>query len=338
MKYSLKPVAEQIIVITGASSGIGLATARRAAREGARLVLTSRNEKVLAELVDEIAAAGGRSVYVVADVGERADVQRIADAAITHFGGFDTWVNDAGLSIYGRLEDVSDADHHRLFQTNFWGVVYGSIIAVKHLKVRGGALINLGSVVSDQAVPIQGMYSASKHAIKGFTDALRMELAAAGDPVAVTLIKPASINTPFPQHARNYMNVEPKLPAPVYAPEAVAHAILHAAAHAKREIDVGGAVPLSRLGGRLSPRLLDRLGTRIISAQRREEELPRDPQGTLYEAGVDGRVEGDQPGYVLRTSAYTRATLHPVMTGVALAAVGLTALAWLRRDRNGGTE
>ena len=128
-------------------------------------------------------------------------------------------------------DSSSEANAWRLFEINFWGTVYGSLIAAEHLKRRGGALINVGSVASDLALPIQGMYSASKHAVRGFTDALRMELEEAGAPVSVTLIKPTSINTPLPQHARNDTDREPKLPPPVYEPEEVAMAILHAAQH-----------------------------------------------------------------------------------------------------------
>ena len=155
MTAKLKRVEDQVIVITGASSGIGLTTARMAAAHGARLVLAARSESALRQLVDEIKGAGGRAVHVVADVANREDARKIAQAAENEFGGFDTWVNYAGISIYGRIEDVDVEDMRRLFETNFWGLVYGSLEAVKRLKRRGGALINLGSVVSERAVPLQ---------------------------------------------------------------------------------------------------------------------------------------------------------------------------------------
>src|SRR5213076_34618 len=109
------------------------------------------------------------------------------------FGGFDTWVNNAGVSVYGRIEQVPIEDLRKIFETNFWGVVYGSRIAMEQMKNTGGggALINIGSTLSDRAIPLQGMYSASKHAVKGFTDALRIELESESAPVSVTLIKPA---------------------------------------------------------------------------------------------------------------------------------------------------
>ena len=134
-----KALRDQVMVITGASSGIGLATARMAAQAGVRVVLAARSGDTLARIAREIEGAGGHAVAVAADVGQRADVQAVADRAIAAFGGFDTWVNVAGLTIYGHLSKVSDADHERLLQTNLWGTVYGTLIAADHLRERGGS-------------------------------------------------------------------------------------------------------------------------------------------------------------------------------------------------------
>jgi NAD(P)-dependent dehydrogenase (short-subunit alcohol dehydrogenase family) len=169
----LKRVKDQVIVITGASSGIGLATARLAARQDARVVLSARNEEDLRAVTEEINANGGRAIAVAADVSKEQDMDRLGEAALRTFGALDTWVNNAGLSIYGKLVDVPIADKRRLFDVNFWGVVNGCRTAVRFLKHGGGAIINIGSEVSDRAIPLQGIYSASKHAVKGFTDALR---------------------------------------------------------------------------------------------------------------------------------------------------------------------
>ena len=169
-----KRLRDQVVVITGASSGIGLATARMAAARGARVVLASRNERDLRMATEDINIRGGRAIHVVADVAVPQDVDRIADIAIREFGGFDTWVNNAGVSIYGKLIDVPMDDKKRLFDTNFWGVVNGCRSAVRHFARRGGTIINIGSVVSDRAIPLQGMYSASKHAVLGYTDALQI--------------------------------------------------------------------------------------------------------------------------------------------------------------------
>ena len=332
MSRRLKPLSQQTIVITGASSGIGLATAQAAALEGAKLVLAARDESSLKDIVGEVEAHGGQAVYVVADVGERKQVQAIADRAFERFGGFDTWVNDAGVSIYGHLEDISDEDNRRLMDTNFWGVVYGSQIAVKHLRANGGALINLGSVASDMSLPLQGMYCASKHAIKGFTDALRMELEEEDAPVSVTLIKPTSIATPFAQHAKNYMDHEPTLPPPVYKPEDVAQAILYAATHPVRDIYVGGAGKVMTTLNKNFPTAMDWVSEKMMTLQLRNE--PAQPRAdSLRQAGSDGRVEGDYPDRHPRRSLYTPVSRHPLMTGVVIAAAGAAAAALLGRPR-----
>lgn len=328
-----KPLREQVLVVTGASSGIGLATARMAARRGARVVLTARDGAHLARIVREIEAQGGRATAVTADVGVRAEVEAVAAHAVATFGGFDSWANIAGLTIYGHLWEVSDDDHARLLQTNLWGTVFGSLVAVAHLRRRGGALINVGSVASDLAFPLQGMYCASKHAIKGFTDALRMELRETGAPVSVTLVKPASIDTPLPQRARNYTDREPMLPPPVYRPETVAEAILHAAVHPRRDIYVGGGGKLMTSLKDFAPGAFDELAP-LIQAFERRSEPPHHPEGALHRPRGDGRVRGTQPGYVMRTSAYTRASLHPLAAaGLVGAGLAGAALAVLRRGR-----
>src|SRR5215203_4978823 len=144
MNVKLKKLSDQVIVITGASSGIGLVTARMAAKDGARLVLNARNDEALQLVCDEINAMGGDAVHVAGDVGQFDDVQNIADEAIRRFRGFDTWINNAGVSIYGRMLDQSLEDQRRLFDTNYWGVVHGSVVACAHLRIKGGALINVG--------------------------------------------------------------------------------------------------------------------------------------------------------------------------------------------------
>lgn len=331
MRISLKPIHQQRIVLTGATSGIGLVTARMAAREGARLVLAARSEDALRRLTNEINSRGGESIYVVADVGSESDVRRIAESAIERFGGFDTWINNAGVSIYGRLRDVPIGDHRRLFETNYWGLVHGSLIAAEHLRSRGGALINIGSTLSDRAIPLQGAYCASKHAVRAFTDSLRMELEEAGSPVSVTLIKPAGIDTPYARHARNLMDVEQKNPPPIYAPETVAHAILHAATHPKREIFVGAGGKALSISEKLAPRVTDKVMERVMfDLQQTGQPASHEREG-LYEAAGELEERGSYPGHVAESSLYTRAATHPFVTGALLAAAGIGLSALLLR-------
>lgn len=333
MAISLKPLHEQVMVITGASSGIGLATARAAAKKGAKVVLAARNKTALEEIEQQIKTEGGQAIHLAVDVGNRQDMQLLADTAVEQFGGFDTWVNNAGVSVYGRLEEVSDEDSRRLFDTNFWGVVYGSLVAAKYFKTRGGSIINLGSVLSDEAIPIQGMYAASKHAVKGFTDALRIELEDEKAPVSVTLIKPSSINTPYPQHARNYTSQEPTLPPPVYAPEEVAHAILYAATHPKRDIFVGSSGKIMSSTNKYIPSLMDWVSEKMMIKQQLKDKPAQHRDGSLHQPGDDGQVHGHYEGHMMKKSYYTRASLHPVITGAVVAAVGIAAVALLGNNR-----
>lgn len=292
MSAQLKPLNAQVIVIIGASSGIGLATARLAARRGAKVVLAARSEETLLDITRELQAEGFAAFPVVADVTRREDLENVAAKAIETFGRIDTWVNNAGVAIYGKLEDVSEADSRKLFDINFWGIVNGSLIALPYLKKSKGALINTGSEVSEAVVPLQGMYSASKHAVKGFTDALRVEVVDVDKAdVSITLIQPTAVDTPYPQHARNYMDKEPKLPGPTIEAEQVADAILDAAVTVRRDVKVGFRAVVDTLVANLGGRLADKMVARTAD-QQHYDEPPRDPEGTLEKPGKSGQVRG----------------------------------------------
>lgn len=324
MNFKQKPLNEQCIVITGATSGIGLVTTRMASKRGARLMLISRNERALKKLCGELNKNGGDARFAAADVANESELKKAARQAIDVFGGFDTWINNAGVSIYGNLEDVAEEDSRRLFDTNFWGTVNGSLIAAKHIHGRGGTIINMGSTLSDRAIPVQGMYCASKHAVKGFTDALRMELEAQGAPIHITLVKPAAIDTPYKEHAKNYLGVKPENPAPVYAPETVAETILYCAEHPVRDVFVGAGGKMLSALGEYAPRLTDLyMENLMIDSQRTDQPIARNPKESLYHPGDASLSErGGYAGHVAESSLYTNASLHPVTTTAAIA-VGL---------------
>ncbi len=280
-----------MIAITGASSGIGLCTALLAAERGAKVVLIARSDETLADAVAAIEERGGHAVAVHADVASRDAVDAAVFQALGAFGRIDTWVNNAGVSIYGRLVEVGEEDSRRLFDVNFWGVVNGSLAALPALQASGGTLINVGSEVSEAVVPLQGMYSASKHAVKGFTDALRVELEVENAPVQVVLIQPTAVQTPFPEHARNYMDWEPKLPEPRIEAQQVAEAILRAATEGGRDIKVGAMASVNTMLSTLLPAFADRMAARQAGNQQKNIP-PQHPAGTLYAAGGEGRIAG----------------------------------------------
>lgn len=326
----MKPIRDQVMVITGATSGIGLATAYAAAERGARVVLVARNRAALDQVATVIASKGGAALAVVADVADRAAVQAAADAAIDRFGGFDTWVNNAGVGVFGQLDEVPEADQRRLFDVNYWGVVHGSLVAAAQMRRTGGTIVNLGSILSDVSVPLQGPYCASKAAVRAFTDALRMELEHDRAPVTVTLIKPGAVATPFPEHARNYMDHEPKLPPPLYAPEDVATAILYAAEHGGRDHYVGGGGKLISMVGTTLPRVLDFGASRFGPAASKQARPPARPvAGNLFAPGRDGDVRGSTKSPVFRAGA-PAPSRTPLLAGMLLVVAG-TAAAMLGR-------
>ncbi|HMD34034.1 MAG TPA: SDR family oxidoreductase [Vicinamibacterales bacterium] len=328
MRPRLKRVGEQIIVITGASSGIGMTTAGAAAARGASVVLAARSVSELNHITERINQRGGHAFAVACDVTRPGDVEQLAASAVAKFGRIDTWINNAGVGAYGRLLDQPIADKRELFDVDFWSVVYGCRAAVAQLRESGGVIINIGSQVSGRAAPLLGIYSAAKHAVKAYTDALRMELEHDRIPVWLTLVMPGPIDTPFPQHAVNYLAHEPQHVPPVYPPEEVARTILRCAERPVRDIMVGGVPKVQALLAAIAPRLTDLMMERqMISGM--ESRRPRESSDSLRRpSGEDyGQRHGRHPQAGFARSAYTRAALHDVGRAVAFIAVAAGAAA-----------
>jgi short-subunit dehydrogenase len=316
-------------VITGASSGIGRETAREFARRGARgIVLAARSEAGLRTLAEEIRLLGGRAHVVPTDVADSNQVYRLAQEATRVFGRIDTWVNDAAVSEYALFDQMTDEEFGRIVQVNLMGTVYGTRAAIEQMKPFGeGTIINIGSVLSDRAVPLQSAYVATKHAVKGFTDAIRMELDHEQSGIGITLILPTSINTPFFDHAKSRMGVKGKPIPPVYEPTVVADAITYAAEHRARELYIGAPAKFFSLMQRLSPTLLDwymTRGGRMFKQQRSDQ--PDQGQDALHRpsAASNGSARGRFGEQAMRSSVYTTVVeKHP---SVKAAMVGLVTI------------
>ncbi len=321
-----RPVADQCVVIAGASSGIGRATALRFAREGAAVTCAARSEDDLLSLVGEIEVAGGRAQAVPTDVVDANAVQHLADRAEERFGRIDTWVNAAAVSVWGTVKDITVEEFDRVMRVNFHGQVHGAKAALPALRrAGGGVIIGISSVEGVRAVPLHAPYVASKMALRGFYDCLRMELQAEGAPIAVTTILPASIDTPFFEHARSKLDGRmPKPPPPLYSADVVANAIVRAAQHPTREVPVGGAAVGFFLGQRLNPALTEAvLSLRRVQKAALQADRPANAADNL-DAPMPGtgRVGGAfPPRYVLQSSAFTSLLGHAPRPGELVGAV-----------------
>jgi hypothetical protein len=221
-------------------------------------------------------------------------------------------------------------EHERLFRTNYFGTVHGALTAVAHLREKGGALITIGSIAADLPTTVMGAYAASKHAVKGYIDSLRIEVNAAGLPISVTLIMPSGIDTPIGEHAANHLTGEALIPPPVYAPELVAEAILDAAVHPRRDVTVGGAGRFQVLVGEHFPWLLDRFGG-LLAPLLHDPSIPRTARNNLAAPMADGDMRSrTDPGRTF--SVYTAAGRHKPLV-VMTAMVGLSALLGLITHR-----
>lgn len=331
MRYKQKPLAEQVLVITGASSGNGLATAREAVRRGARVILVARNKAAL----DQIAADLGPAAAVcAADIADQRSAERIAEAAIDAFGGFDTWVNCAAVTSYGTLEQLGLDEQRRVLDVDYFGMLQGSLVALKHLRTRGGgAIVNVGSILSDRALIKQPAYCAAKAAVRALTENLRMDIDREGLPISVTLIKPSGMHTPFPEHGRNHMDAPPRIPQILYGPELTADAILFAAEHPRRQIYVGGYGFMLSLLARLFPRTTDRIMEAALVRAQHSPDDPGDPamRDNLFEAKKDGRAEGTQRFPVKRFSLFLEAQKHPLAAAAILGGAASAAALLARR-------
>jgi len=292
----LKSINEQVVAVVGATSGIGRGTALQFAQQGAKLVVSGRSAAKLAALVDEIRSFGGEVTPITADVTEFEQVKAIADQAVATYGRLDTWVHVPGIAVFALFENTTPEEFKRVIDVNLMGQVYGAMAALPHLKREGrGALIHISSIEGVRSLPYQSAYSAAKHGIEGFVEALRVELQHEGIPISVTSVKPAVINTPLWNNALTKLGVKPMGIPPYYDPQLVVDAILYVATHPTRDYYVGDAARVLNTLQRLSPALLDAVFLRIgFQLQRTDEPKAAEDRTNVYEPVLtDERVKGD---------------------------------------------
>jgi short-subunit dehydrogenase len=336
-----RELADQVVVLTGASSGIGRETALQFAGHGTSLALAARDQAALENLATEVERLGGSALVAPTDVSDPDQMQALAEQTIDRYGRIDTWINNAGVALYATVEDADPAELRRVVEVDLLGAMYGAKAALPHLRRTGGTLVNVASALGRRAVPLQAAYCAAKAGILGFSEALRLELRD-GDPVQVVDVLPSSINTPLFSHARSRLGVLPRPIPPVYEPQVAAQAIVAAARRPVRQVTVGGAGRALELLQRLSPALTDRLLAgpgRAIDRQR--TELPDDGQDNLdapapgpWDTTDQWSTTGQFGRRSATTSPYT--TLFGLHPGRGRLVLGLAAAALILGARRGG--
>lgn len=321
-----------VIAITGASSGIGRATARLYAQEGASLVLLARDHEALDETAAELRKVGGTITTLSCDISDWASVSGAVDRIEREIGPIEVWINAGVASGYGTVDQTRPEDYKRVIEVALLGAIYGAKAVLAHMKQRDrGSIILVGSALSYRGYPLQSAYSAAKFGLRGFQDAVRAELASEGSKVRLQLVAPGAIDTPFYRSAFSRLANRPKPPAPVYSVETVAEAIRFAHASGRREVAAGGTAALARQTQNLAPGLTDMiLGKFAIPAQISDE--PNDPsdQGALEAAS---RVHDEHGGYGGRASSHLWLTKNRSSVLVGVAALVLSVVVGRRRGR-----
>lgn len=327
----------RVVVITGASSGIGRCTAALFSRHGWQVGLIARSGPGLDAVRRDLALAGGSAVAAVADVADAAALERAAKHLENALGPFDAWVNCAGNGVYGRFVDVPEAEFNRVTVVTYLGTVNGTRVALRRMLPRGaGVIVNVCSAIAFHGMPLLSSYSGAKQAIRGFTRAVRCELRHGGSRVRLTTLYPPAVNTPFFSHAASHMDKPPRPMRPVYQPEVVAGSI-HLAVKAYRpEMQVGGTTVLFALATRVVPRLVGKAILRLGSAGQTTgcPEAARLRKPTLFAPSPDPSAargpfgDGARACSAQMWASRRRATLA---AGLLLLAAGALTARWRRR-------
>ncbi|MFC4167404.1 SDR family oxidoreductase [Teichococcus aestuarii] len=328
-----------VLVITGGSSGIGRCTAALFARQGWDVGLIARGRNGLESAQEEVRQGGARTAIAEADVSDPAALEQAAAAIEAELGPIDAWVNCAGVSAYGRFMDLPEADYERVTRVTYLGVVNGTRVALRRMLPRNhGNIVNVGSAVALRAVPMQSAYSAAKHAVAGFTEALRAELIEARSAVQMGIVHPPSTNTPFFSHAASHLpeGGVPRPPPPVYAPELSAEAIHLAVTQNRRSVRVGGQTAAFGVANAVMPGALDWLlghfGTTATQVTH-SDRIAAQRDETLHRPSFRASpVHGPFGGETLTRSVQMALARNPVLcVGLGVAALAVMASMMPRR-------
>jgi NAD(P)-dependent dehydrogenase (short-subunit alcohol dehydrogenase family) len=329
-----KPLSEQVLVVTGASSGLGRAIARGAGERGAKVVVTARNGPALDNAVREIEAFGGEALAVPADHSVQDDIAQVIEHTLDRFGRLDTYVSNHMVTVMAEVTDLEPDELRRVVDVNFFGRVYGYWAALPHLAETGGTFIDVNSALAYRGIPLQAAYCATKAAARTFFESARTELEKHRIPVDICVVLPGAINTPQFEHSRQKVGRQPQPVPPIYQPEPFAEAVLHCAEHPIRELPVGWGAQKLLWGQKLAPRvgdlLLRRTGWKSQTTGKPKtvgapdnlfDTLPGDP-------GAHGRFDE----HARESTAWTSLRLRRWLVGGAVAAAGATLAALSQRN------
>jgi NAD(P)-dependent dehydrogenase (short-subunit alcohol dehydrogenase family) len=336
MNIKLKPLDQQVVVVFGASSGMGRATAIKFAQRGAKVVVAARGEAGLQSLVNEIQNAGGQAVYRVADAAKFDQVQAIADFAIQEYGRLDTWVGCAGVWVTSRFEDTKPEEFRQILEVNLMGQAHGAWAALPYLRQNlangessGGAFIAFSSVLGQIGLPLTSAYCASKHGINGFLDSLRIELMQENVPISITNIMPFGTNTPIYSTGLTRLGYIPRPAPPIIQPEVVADAAIFAAEHPIRQIYGSGYGKTFALANQIMPEVMDTIFTELSTAKNQSTSIQQseDVPNGLYNSVANYQTHGIFDDESIDYSPYVAFQMNPeVKDGLSEVSLALAAV------------
>jgi len=330
------PQKAKVVVITGASAGVGRATVRAFAHQGAAIGLLARGQEGLAGAQREVEAAGGTALVVPTDVAEAEQVEAAAAAVEAQLGPIDIWINNAMTSVFSPVAQMSAEEFHRVTEVTYLGCVYGTLAALKRMLPRDrGVILQVGSALAYRGIPLQAAYCAAKHAVQGFVDSLRCELLHTGSRVRVTMVQLPALNTPQFDWVKSRLPHKAQPVPPIFQPEVAAEALVWAAHNDRRELYVGWPTVKAIVGNKLAPAVGDWYLARMgYESQQTEERADPDRPHNLWEPvpgdhGAHGRFDHRASEW----SAHLWATTH--RSWLALAGIGLVGLAYMTLGKNG---